>query len=108
MSHVCAGVHAEHDAINRLKPLERNKALKPIHLLVIRVSKNNKLQNSKPCVNCVQTMRTVPEKKGYRIKHVYYSNDRGEIIQSSVNNLEKEIPHYSRYYRNKNGHTNKN
>ena len=52
-------------------------------------------------------MRTMPEKKGYRIKHVYYSNDRGEIIQSSVNNLEKEIPHYSRYYRNKNGHTNK-
>lgn len=97
-----AGVHAEHDAINKLKPLERNKKLEPINLLVIRFSKNNKLQNSKPCANCIQTMKILPEKKGYRIKNIYYSNDNGEIVKTSLNNLEKEELHYSRYYRHKN------
>lgn len=97
-----AGVHAEHDAINKLKPLARNKKLEPINLLVVRFSKNNKLQNSKPCANCIQTMKTLPEKKGYRIKNIYYSNDNGVIVKISLNNLEKEELHYSRYYRNKN------
>jgi len=96
------GVHAEHDAINKLKPLERKKKLEPVNLLVVRFSKNNKLQNSKPCANCIQNMRILPEKKGYKIRNIYYSNDNGEIIKSSLNNLEKEELHYSRFYRNKN------
>lgn len=96
------GVHAEHDAINKLKPIERKKKLESINLLVIRFSKNNKIQNSKPCAKCIQTMKILPEKKGYKIKNIYYSNDNGEIVKSSLNNLEKEDLHYSRYYRNKN------
>ena len=31
------GIHAEHDAINRLKPLKRNKRLQSINILVIVV-----------------------------------------------------------------------
>ena len=95
------GVHAEHDAILKLKPLERKKKLQSINLLVIRFSKNNKLQNSKPCANCIQTMKILPEKKGYKIKNIYYSNDNGEIIKTNLNNLENEELHYSRFYRNK-------
>lgn len=94
-----AGVHAEHDAINKLKPLYRKKRLESINLLVIRFSKSNKLQNSKPCAICIQTMKTLPEKKGYRIKNIYYSNDNGEIVKNSLNNLENEDKHYSRFYR---------
>jgi ribosomal protein L28 len=95
------GVHAEHDAINKLKPLERNKRLQNINILVIRFSKNNKLQNSKPCANCIKTMKTLPEKKGYKIKNVYYSNDNGVIIRSNIKSLESEELHYSRFYRRK-------
>ena len=96
-----AGVHAEHDAINKLKPLYKKKRLVPINILVIRVSKSNKLQNSKPCANCIQVMKNLPEKKGYIIKNVYYSNDNSEIVKSSLKILEKEELHYSRYYKKK-------
>lgn len=100
-----AGVHAEHDAINKLKPLERKKKLESINLLVIRFSKNNKLQNSKPCANCIQTLKTLPEKKGYKIKNIFYSNDNGDIVKSNLKNLENEDLHYSRFYRQKNLNT---
>jgi cytidine deaminase len=100
-----AGVHAEHDVINKLKPLERKKKLEPINLLVIRFSKNNKLQNSKPCANCIQTMKTLPQKKGYKVKNIYYSNDNGDIIKSNLKNLENEELHYSRFYKLKNINT---
>jgi hypothetical protein len=95
------GIHAEHDAINKLKPLEKKKNLKPVNLLVIRFSKKNKLQNSKPCANCIQTMKKLPEKKGYKIRDIYYSNDNEDIIKSNFKILEKEELHYSRYYKKK-------
>lgn len=93
------GIHAEQDAINKLKPLKRKKHLQNINILVIRFSKINKLQNSKPCANCIEIMKCLPEKKGYRIKNIYYSNEKGEIIKSSLLNLEKEELHYSRFFR---------
>lgn len=97
-----AGTHAEHDAINKLKPLEKKKHLEGINMLVIRLSKNNRLQNSKPCANCIRMMRILPEKKGYKIRNIYYSNDNGEIVKSSLKSLENEEQHYSRFYRQKN------
>ena len=93
------GIHAEHDAINRLKPLQRKKHLQLINILVIRLSKNNKIQNSKPCANCIKNMKTLPEKKGYKIRNIYYSDDNGEIVKTSLKNLEKEDLHYSRFFR---------
>ena len=93
------GIHAEHDAINKLKPLTRNKHLQNINILVIRLSKNNRLQSSKPCANCINKMKILPEKKGYRIKNIYYSDNNGEIIKSSIKNLENEELHYSRFFR---------
>lgn len=96
-----AGVHAEHDAINKLKPLERKKNLECINMLVVRISKHNKLQNSKPCANCIEIMKILPEKKGYRIRNIYYSNENEEIVKISLKNLENEELHYSKFYRRK-------
>jgi cytidine deaminase len=93
------GIHAEHDAINGLKPLRRKKHLQNVNILVVRLSKNNRLQNSKPCANCIETMNILPEKKGYRIKNVYYSNENGEIVKSNLKILENEELHYSRFFR---------
>jgi hypothetical protein len=93
------GIHAEHDAINRLKPLKRKKHLQNVNLLIVRFSKNNRLQNSKPCANCIENMKVLPEKKGYRIRNIYYSNENGEIVKSSLKNLEKEELQYSRFFR---------
>ncbi len=96
-----AGVHAEHDAINKLKPIPIKKHLQNINLLVIRFSKNNKLQQSKPCANCIKTMKILPEKKGYKIKNIFYSNENGEIVKTNIKNLENDDLHYSRFYRQK-------
>lgn len=46
-------------------------------------------------------MKTLPPKLGHKIQDVYYSNEYGEIIKSSLKNLEMDEPHYSSYYRNK-------
>ena len=97
-----AGVHAERDAINKLKPLERKNNLETIDLLVIRMSKHNKLLNSKPCANCIENMKHLPKKKGYNLKNIYYSNENGDIIKTSLRILEKEDLHYSRFYRQHN------
>ena len=93
------GIHAEHDAINKLKPLQRKNRLETVNILVVRFSKNNKLQNSKPCANCIQTMKNLPQKKGYRIRNIYYSNDNGDIEKTNLNNLENDDQHYSRFYK---------
>lgn len=96
------GIHAEHDAINKLKPIAKKKHLQNINILVVRISKNNKLQQSKPCANCIYMMNKLPEKKGYKIKNIYYSNEYGDITRTNLKNIENEEMHYSRYYRNKN------
>ena len=96
------GIHAEHDAITRLKQLKKKKHLRNVNMLVIRISKNNKLQNSKPCANCIETMKILPEKKGYHIRNIYYSNENGDIIKSSLKNLENEELHYSKFFRKQN------
>jgi hypothetical protein len=92
------GIHAEYDAIRKLLPLRRKKRLVSINILVIRVSGKNKLQSSKPCVNCINTMKTLPPKLGYKIEDIYYSNNNEEIVKSSIKILESEEPHYSRFY----------
>ena len=50
------GIHAETDALTKLKPLRCDKKLECINILVIRLSKKNNLQSSKPCINCINTI----------------------------------------------------
>jgi cytidine deaminase len=94
------GVHAEHNALLKLKPSKNKKRLESINLLVVRFSKTNKLQSSKPCNNCIKIMESIPEKKGYKIQTIYYSNSDGNIVKTNLANLKNEDQHYSRYYRN--------
>lgn len=93
------GIHAEHDAIRKLLPLKNNKKPTNVNLLVIRISGKNKLQTSKPCANCISMMKTLPDKLGYKIQNIYYSNDDGSITKTNLNQLENEEKHYSRFYR---------
>ncbi len=98
---ILPGIHAELDALTKLKPL-RQKRLEVVDLLVIRLSKMNNIQSSRPCSNCIELMTYLPEKKGYKIKSIYYSNNDGTIIKTDLQTLEKEEKHYSRFYRRKN------
>ncbi len=94
------GIHAEHNALLKLKPSINKKRLESVNLLVVRFSKTNKIQSSKPCSNCIQIMDTMPEKKGYKIQNIYYSNSDGDIVKTNLTTLKNEEQHYSRYYRN--------
>ncbi len=70
-------IHAEQDAIQKLKPLRRKRHLEPIHMLVISISGKNKIQSSKPCAKCIKTMSILPQIMGYKLKNIYYSNADG-------------------------------
>jgi hypothetical protein len=94
-------IHAECDAIAKLIPLKRKKKLECIDLLVIRLSRINNLQMSKPCINCVQTMKIYPISKGYKINNIYYSDNNGNIIKTNLKSLENSEQHLSKFYRNK-------
>jgi len=69
--------------------------------LVIRLSTKNKIQCSKPCYNCIETMKNLPPKIGYKINNIYYSDSTGNIVKTTIKALEKEEKHYSQYSRRK-------
>ena len=98
---ITPGVHAEQDALDKLIPLRKKKKKDSINLLVIRWSTKNKLQSSKPCSNCIETMKTLPQKKVYKIENIYYSDEEGNIIKTTLNKLDSEEKHYSKYFRRK-------
>jgi len=94
-------VHAEISALNKLKNINSKKC-KKINLLVIKVSYTGKVGNSKPCIKFIEKMYCLPIDKGYSIKNVYYSDDKGNIIKNKIQNLiEDENKHLSRYYKRK-------
>jgi cytidine deaminase len=95
------GIHAEHDAITKLLPLRNKKKLENINILVIRLSPTNKIQSSKPCYHCIEMLKILPKKRGYHIQDIYYSNQYGEIIKTTLRNLDNEDKHVSQHYRNK-------
>ena len=76
-----------------------NRLLKQIDKQ-LEFSKTNKLQSSKPCNNCIKIMESIPDKKGYKIQNIYYSNSDGNIVKTNLANLKNDDQHYSRYYRN--------
>lgn len=48
-------------------------------MVVIRSTPTKFLANAKPCENCIQTVKSVATKRGYKIHRIYYSNTEGEF-----------------------------
>jgi hypothetical protein len=101
------GIHAEVDALSKLEPLKSKKHMEKINILVIRISKKNILQSSKPCNNCIKAMNILPSKKGYQLQDIYYSDGEGRIVKSNLTYLENSEKHISQFYR-KRTHKNNN
>ena len=97
-------IHAEHNVLLKLKTLNKNKNKKEtINLLVVRFSKTNKIQSSKPCSNCIKMMNIIPYNKGYKIKNIYYSDNDGNILRTTLSDLtNEENKHITKFFRNKN------
>lgn len=86
-------VHAELNVWKNLKP-NFTKRKKEISIMVIRISSSGTIGNSKCCNYCTINMKKLSEKKGYKIKYVYYSDKNGNIIKSNLKKLHSN-PHYS-------------
>jgi hypothetical protein len=86
-------VHAEVDALNKLKGNRSGKRI-GINMVVVRLTKNYVLQTSKPCDQCIKKMREIPERKGYRLMDVYYSDGANKIEKMRLRDLEKEEDKY--------------
>jgi tRNA(Arg) A34 adenosine deaminase TadA len=85
-----AGVHAEADALYKLKSNPNKKNPIPINILVIRVTKTNVLQTSKPCALCIEKLKRIPPLKGYRLDNIYYSQEPDKIVQTKMHILDSE------------------
>lgn len=98
----CSSIHAEANAMKKLLPLPRQKKLKKVDLLVIRVSKNGQYGNSKPCIHCILNLHKNLPDKGYSLRDVYYTDEAGEIVSIRFNELMYETNHHvSRFYTEK-------
>ncbi len=96
-------VHAEANAIANLPQRPRKKNLTKINILVIRTSQTGKLGISKPCVKCLYDLSTTPQKKGYIVKDIFYSNIDGQIEHTTLKQLiDNGNYHISRFYKLRN------
>jgi len=102
--------HAEIDACQKVARKHRDKIKKKnkkaYDLVVIRVSKSgSNLGMSRLCERCVLAMNNLPNKTGIKIKKIYYSNESGDLVKTSVSKMMNMDDHFmSSFYRN-NGYT---
>ena len=68
----------------RYRPFQKN-----LKIFVIRTDKQGNLKNSRPCRNCLETM------KFFGVKTVYFSTDEGNIEKYRVDHPEWERHHIS-------------
>ena len=94
--------HAERNAIDKLQRLKRSKHFVKIDILVIRTSATGVIGMSKPCSKCISDMSIYPQIKGYSISNIYYSDEDGKIICTTLATLiNSNDRHVSRYYRSR-------
>ena len=83
-------IHAEIKLLSKLSDI----FTRSISILVIRLSKDGKLKESKPCYHCLQQMKM----SGIPIKYVYYSTSNGNIIRETFSKMQSNyITKGSRY-----------
>lgn len=94
-------IHAESNAIQKLPFNTKNKRyLKKINIFIIRTSNTGNIGMSKPCINCIHDICNLPQKKGYIIKNIYYSDSNGNIIHTNINKIITEGNfHTTKYHR---------
>jgi len=89
--------HSEVNAILKLR-YRREKLKNPIKIsaLVIRVTSTGELGMSRPCAHCTISLFRLPRKFGYVVTDIYYSDQNGDIIKTSMNELLEGPQHISR------------
>lgn len=76
--------HAEENALEKYNSNigiggRKKIAKRKLHIIVIRINKNNEITESKPCSHCVEVMLS------YGIRKVTYSTSNGDLVTESLN-----------------------
>jgi|TARA_B100001093_G_C26487632_1_gene867616 cytidine deaminase len=71
-----SSLHAEVDAVNKLKKSEKNKR---VNMIVFRVNKQGDICMSKPCINCMKVIKKELKRKNYKCPIIYYTEQDGSI-----------------------------
>jgi deoxycytidylate deaminase len=85
----CFSTHAEMDVLHKVlktytqQPFKDVINLKSYTIAVVRLGKDGKLKNSRPCNHCLETMIK------FRIKKIMYSTDDGSVIAEKPIDMEK-------------------
>jgi len=90
-------IHAEHNAILKL-PQRYSRKLLQINIFVIKTTLHGVVGMSKPCAHCLTIMTTLPQKLGYRIANIFYTNRAGDIEKKKLNELLGEDMHVSKLF----------
>lgn len=88
--------HAEMDAITKIR-FKKNLP-KSMDIVVLRISKNGILGESRPCYHCLHMI----EQSNLNIRCIYYSNRNGTIQKEKFKNMKKsELTYISSGFRRK-------
>jgi hypothetical protein len=85
-NHDGTSIHAERNLFDKLPSQKKNKK---INILVVRFTKMGALCMSRPCDKCIYFLSVFPQRKGYRIGKIYYSDQFGNIIKSNLYKLQQ-------------------
>jgi hypothetical protein len=88
-------IHAEEDLIRRLPFRRRSRKLKAIDIVVVQV-KTLRYANSRPCASCIHMMQVCAPTKGYVVRRIYYSDENGEMVKTTLDQLLQEPMYHSR------------
>ena len=86
---ICYSTHAEMDVLYKvlkrckLQPFKDIIDLSDYIIIVVRISRDGLIKNSRPCNQCLQAMKL------YRIKKIVYSTDIGTFESEKPGNMEQ-------------------
>ena len=73
-------LHAEVDAMQKLKPNNSKGKIKKINLFVFRINNLMEFRNAKCCNNCIKNIYKIAKQKKYKINNIYNTDDN-QIIK---------------------------
>jgi len=77
--HFYDSLHAEVDAMQKLKINTNKNKLKKINLFVFRINNFMEFRNARCCNNCINSIYKIAKKKKYKINKIHYTDDNSII-----------------------------
>jgi len=78
-------LHAEEDAINKLRFTNKNKK---VNILIFRISNDcKKIMLGEPCYKCINIINEGLKYKGYNLNKLFCTDINGEIIKKNIKRI---------------------